>query len=118
MSTGNGLVPMPAMRFRAFPVAIVIDGTLHEPALLWATEDRTEVWTAGDSRDRTLVATLAPVTERTRSKGQFLETDKGNRKVRYVAQLADGTEMLIGQAPGCGCGHPLKSWSPPVEASA
>lgn len=117
MSGRDALVPMPAMRFRAFPVSVVVDGTLHEPALLWATDDRTEVWVAGEERSTPrLVATFAPVQERQRAKG-FLLGDTG-RKVRYVLGLVDGNELAIGQAPGCGCGHPLKSWSPPVEASA
>lgn len=116
---GSRVFPSAAMRFRAFPVAVVIDGALHEPALVWATDDRTEVWVSGATRgEPRLVATLAPVTDRARAKGRFLETPKGARKVRYVAELGDGTELEIGQAPGCGCGHPLKSWSPPVEASA
>lgn len=106
------------MRFRAFPVSVLIDGALVEPALLWATEERTEIWVAGEHRDHPrLAATFAPVAERTRAKGPVM-LDGTQRKARWIAELTDGTQLPIGQAPGCGCGHPLKSWSPPAEVSA
>lgn len=103
------------MRFRAFPVSLLLDGVLTEPALLWATDETTEVYVSGDTVPR-LAATFASVTARTRSKGRFL--DGTQRKVRWIAELADGTELEVGQAPGCGCGHPLKSWTPPATAEA
>lgn len=101
------------MRYRAFPVSVVVDGTLHSPALLWATDEATEVYTGVDE----LVATLPPCEARTRAKGETLEgTDK---RAKFRAEFADGTSLLVGFASGCGCGHPLKSWSPPkVEAQA
>lgn len=101
------------MRFRAFPVSVVVDGVLHSPALLWATDEATEIYTGVDE----LVATLPPTDARTRANGEVLEgTDK---RAKFRAQFVDGTSLLVGFAQGCGCGHPLKSWTPPkVQADA
>lgn len=105
------------MKFKAFPVAVVVDDVVHEPALLWATAGRTEVWVTGpNSRTPVLLATYAETVNRGRVVGEFLPGTE--RKAKFAAELADGTRLLVAQAPGCGCGHPLKSFRPAEAASA
>ena len=109
-----GRATLRAVRYRAFPVAVEIDGTLHSPALVFATDAATEVYVSGENRIPRLVASYPPTVERQRAKGAFV----GGRKVRFVAAFDDGTSLAVAQAAGCGCGHPLRSWSPPAEVSA
>lgn len=97
------------MRFRAFPVAVTIDGTLYDPVLILGYEDRTEVWAEGP----TLLASHPQTTARERVKGLM-----AGRPLRFLNRFADGSALEVAKSEGCGCGHALKRWTPPAEVSA
>lgn len=100
------------MRFRAFPISVVVDGVVREPAMLWATDEATQVYVErGDP-----IATFAGCVSRSRAHDEFLEGTE--RKAKFVIALTDDTTLLIGNTPGCGCSHPLKSWVPPPKVDA
>lgn len=101
------------MRFKAFPVSVVVEGEVREPALIWATDEATDIYVSGPNREVIRIATFAGATAKVRAHGEFLEGEP-RRRVMFVVELADGSRLLAGKSPGCGCGNPLKSWSPPM----
>lgn len=109
----------PPVRFRAFPVSVVVDGALVEPALLWATDDHVEVWAAGETRDAPrLVASYPGALAKVRAAGQWVGTEDNRRRALFAVELADGSRLLAGKSVPCGCGNPLKSWVPPARQDA
>lgn len=80
-----------------FPVAVTMpDGREYRPAKVYAHGGVTDVYVWNrDTQEADLVATLPG-----------LPVDAGFRQW----QVGD---VRIAATGGCGCGHPLKRWSPP-----
>ena len=105
------------MRFKAVPVSVIVDGTLHEPALVWATDDVTEVWVWPRSEPQR-IAVYPGATARTRSKEMLTGGDGTARRAMFTVELVGGDSFLVGKSKPCACGHPLKHFVPPQEVSA
>lgn len=41
------------------------------------------------------------------------ESIDGRRTTGWTAQLSTGDSLYFNRASGCGCGNPLRGWSPP-----
>lgn len=88
-----------------FPAAVTLpDGTTHQPARLDTSNGTVRAWALIDGFP-TLVASWPLDQVETR-------VERGRRSFT----TRDGT--LITGARGCGCGHPLKRFRPPVETRA
>lgn len=85
-----------------FPVAVTMpDGTVHRPAKVYAHQGQTDIYVWDrDARDAALVATLTGEPE-----------SSGFRQ--WIVAVEAPEPVRIAATGGCGCGHPLKRWSPP-----
>lgn len=100
-------------------MSVAVDGALIEPALLWATDETVQVWISGATSDeKRLVASYPGAVAKLRARGEWIGSEDDRRRALFAVELTDGSRLLAGKSIGCGCGNPLKSWSPPVEVDA
>lgn len=84
-----------------FPVHVTLpNGTEHRPAKVHTHDGVVDVYVWNrDLRDAELVATIPGTLE-----------PAGHRQ---WAVYGEHDPMRVADTGGCGCGHPLKRWSPP-----
>lgn len=82
-----------------FPVTVTIPGdpdVVHTPAKVYAAQGKTHVY----------------VWNRETHQAEEVATLDGHPTTAGFRQYAVG-DVHIAETGGCGCGHPLKRWSPP-----
>jgi hypothetical protein len=89
-----------------FPACVTVGELVHDTARAVVTRTHVYVWTA-DTGSPTLVEAAAYNPEES-----SVPPLNASRNKRTALRLADGRELHIVRASGCGCGNPLRHWQP------
>jgi hypothetical protein len=96
------------MRLDLFPAHLVLNPDSETPTI-WRTTrlivGRDEIWAWEHDRFGQVQLVL----------NDRYESVTGRRTTGWTATLSTGDSLYFNRASGCGCGNPLRGWSPPFS---
>lgn len=87
------------VRLDLFPASVVVDGTRYEPCRAIVTDDSVNVY---------MDSAGGPALVYTKRIDDF----SGRRTIGYTVLGADGEQIAVDRASGCGCGSRLRGFHP------